>query len=826
VASNLSRYQAKRDFGQTPEPRGAVARPGKQLHYYIQRHAATRLHYDFRLELDGVLKSWAVPKGPSLSPKDRRLAVHVEDHPMDYGTFEGVIPKGNYGAGTVILWDRGVWTPVGDPAEAYAKGHLKFHLEGEKLHGGWTLVRIHGKGEDDADNWLLIKERDEFVRDEDITVSRPESVAEDHADQQVPQMDFQLATLFTSPPSGAGWVYEIKLDGYRVMAEVNGGRARLITRGGKDWTHRFSRVARALEALPVKSAVYDGEMVIQDAEGVSDFGALAEALGKGDDSAIVYFAFDLLFLDGRDLRKLPLVERKEALRGVLAGARGPLRYLEHIEAEGEVFLRSSCALGLEGSVAKRADRPYVAGRGDDWRKLKCLERQELVVVGWSDPAGSRKGFGALLLGTRREDGKLRYAGKVGTGFDDTLLDQLHARMVPLARKTPPVVDPPAGAEGREAHWIEPTLVAEIAFTGWTSGHRLRHPTFKGLREDKPAEEVVLEQARTAAPKEVARAPRTPPNRVAGIVITHPERVVDATSGLRKGDLAAYYEAVADRVLPDMVDRALAVVRCPDGTGKVCFFQKHVTDAFPDSIHAVRIEESGGATQNITIRDLGGVVSLVQMGVLEIHPWGSRVDQIERPDRLIFDLDPDPALPWSAIVTAAERVRERLKEAGLTSFVRTTGGKGLHVVAPVERRLDWELVKPFTKAIADSLVRDEPTRYTSTITKSRRVGKIFIDYLRNARGSTAIASWSTRARPGAPVSVPVAWEELAGLRGGDRFKVADALVRAREPDPWEGFFTLRQSIPVETLRAYGLVSEPPSRARSAGARATTRPHPRS
>ncbi|MES2639829.1 MAG: DNA ligase D [Myxococcota bacterium] len=780
MAPGLSRYREMRKFDKTPEPRGAVAPKADQARYFIQRHDASHLHYDFRLELDGVLKSWAVPKGPSLDPAHKRLAVHVEDHPLEYGTFEGDIPKGNYGAGTVLLWDRGVWHAEGDAGAAYAKGNLKIHLDGQKLQGRWALVRMGGKGGDQK-NWLLIKERDAFARETDITVDRPESVAgAGSAVKPLPDIPFQLATLATHPPRGEGWLFEIKLDGYRVMARLTGGKARLLTRSGKDWTARFPRVVRALEALPVRDAILDGEMVVLDERGVSNFSALGDALGRDDDRAIVYFPFDLLYVDGEDLRAQPLTDRKRRLAGLLASAKSPLRYLDHVLGQGTAFVRTTCELGLEGSIAKRADAPYRSGRGDSWRKLKCTNREELVIVGWTDPSGGRTAFGALLLATRQGASKtLTYAGRVGTGFDERSLAALHTRLLGLAQTAPPVANPPTGMEARGVHWVEPTLVAEVAFAGWSPAGRLRHAVYKGLREDKPARAVVKERA----------APRSKP---AGVVISNPDRVIDAVSGLTKGALAAWYEEAADRLLPELIGRPLSVVRCPAGAGKVCFFQKHVGEGFPAAIRALRVEEEAGPADYISVHDVASLVSLVQMGVIEVHPWGARVAHIDTPDRIILDLDPDPALPWSAVVSGAQAIRRHLAAFGLVSFVRTTGGKGLHVVAPLTPTLGWDVVKPFCKGIAQALAREAPDTYTATIAKAKREGKIFVDYLRNGRGSTAIASWSVRARAGAPVAVPVSWEELPELEGGDHFGVADARARLALPDPWEGFAELRQT----------------------------------
>lgn len=797
----LQQYQKKREFAETPEPTGTVKKPGGTTEdrlFVVQRHDASHLHYDFRLELDGVLKSWAVPKGPSTDPGTKRLAVHVEDHPLEYATFEGEIPAGQYGAGTVERWDFGTWRPLGDAVADYTNGRLKFHLEGSKLHGDWMLVRMGGANQEgkDGKNWLLIKERDGFAGTGGVHArgATRESRGAPAARGELPDTPFQLGRLHTEVPRGDGWIFEIKLDGYRAMARLNQGSARLITRGGQDWTSKFGRVAAALAALPARSAVIDGELVVLDRHGVSNFGALADAIGGGDDRDIVYFGFDLLWLDGEDLRLEPLLDRKARLARLLAGAPAPVRYLDHVVGHGEAFLRHSCTLGLEGVMAKKADGEYRSRRTDNWRKVKCLQRQEFVVVGWTEPANRRTGFGALLVATRK-DGALVYAGRVGSGFNEQTLGSLHVRLNGLARPNPPLEHPPSGPEVKRMHWVEPELVAEIGFAEWTAAGRLRHPTFKGLREDKPAKEIVMEQASTprfSKPKDRNTVGSGAAQAVPAAV-SHADRVIDTQSGLTKGGLAEWYSEAAERLLPGIAGRALSVVRCPSGVSGACFFQKHLGEGFPAAIHTVTVPEAAGPAEYITVDDVAGLVALVQMGVIEIHPWGARSDRPDRPDRLILDLDPDPALPWTALVEGALAIRAQLAAAGLVSFVRTTGGKGLHVVAPIERTVDWDVLKAFTKAVADAVVASAPDRYTATVTKSKRVGRIFIDYLRNGRGATAIASWSVRARPGASVAVPVTWEGLPGLGSGDVFSVAEARRRLAGPDAWAGFEGVRQRL---------------------------------
>lgn len=832
----LAEYRRKRTFSRTPEPAGkkpAARRKARSL-FVVQKHAASRLHYDFRLESEGVLKSWAVPKGPSLDPADKRLAVEVEDHPLEYGEFEGTIPEGEYGGGRVLLWDRGDWEPEGSAAEGLRRGRLKFRLNGEKLHGGWTLVRM---GKDDSGgkpNWLLIKEKDTDARPGDITRERPESVASGRDIEEIgsgkdrvwrsnrsesPRVappkrrarkrrlpEFvapQLATLVSEAPRGEEWVHEIKLDGYRVLAATAGGEARLMTRKGLDWTDRFSAVAAAVAELPVESALLDGEVVALDADGRSSFQALQQAIGSDPDS-LVFFVFDLLEHDGKDLRARPLTERKAVLAKLLPATSDTLRLSDHLAGQGDKFFAEACRLGVEGVVSKLARAPYRSGRSRDWLKTKCIARQEFVIGGFTDPQGTRSGLGALLVGVH-EGKNLRYAGKVGTGFDRRSLAELMNRMRPLERKTPPFADPPRGAPARGAHWVEPRVVAEIAFTEWTADGLLRHPSFQGLRDDKPAAEVKRETPRRADAPAVSSSRRSAakPARaksaadeaaVAGVPLSNPGRVLFPEMGLTKLGLARYYEAVAERILPHIVDRPLTLVRCPQGRAKQCFYQKHLREDAPAALGRVEIrEESGDKEPYVYVRDLEGIVSLVQLGVLELHGWGSRADDVERPDRLIFDLDPDSGLEWSAVVAAAQELRERLDAAGLRSWVQTTGGKGVHVIAPIVRRRSWNDVKPFCRAIAESMVADSPERYVSKASKAARRGKVFIDWLRNGRGATAIVPYSSRAREGATVATPIDWRELPKVSPAD-FDVATVPRRlVRRKDPWSEFFAVRQSL---------------------------------
>ncbi len=848
----------------------------------MQKHAARRLHYDFRLELEGTLKSWAVPKGPSLDPGEKRLAVHVEDHPLEYGSFEGEIPAKQYGAGKVVLWDDGTWQAKGNAAADYRAGRLKFELRGHKLHGGWNLVRMGKPAVDGKENWLLIKERDDEARsggEAEITVLAPRSVASgrlleeiggpDEATWQsnrgdgagedsdknagkksaplqhvatrdeievgskspLPEMlEPQLATLVASAPQDEGWVYEIKYDGYRMLTRLSRGQARVFTRNGHDWTDRVPALAQAMEALPAKDAWLDGEIAVLDPEGKSSFHALQKELSddaKG--TPICYYVFDLLYLDGRDLRGLPLSQRKDLLAKLLSDAppSSIIRFSEHIDAPGKEFHEQACLHGLEGAIGKRSDARYIAGRSRTWIKLKCRNRQEFVIAGYTDPAGARKGIGALVLGVHDAKGKLRFAGKVGTGFDETLLRDLRARLGAIAQKNSPFDDPPSRQAVRGAHWVRPELVAEVSFTGWTGDNIARQASFEGLREDKPAEDVLHESAASpartaeadergddsvAAPTTKAKTTRTSRKadsapEIAGVVLSNPDRVMYPSEGFTKLDVARYYEAVADWIMPHLQGRPLSLVRCPAGSRGHCFFQKHMHDTMPDELKPIELEESDGTGTYVIANDISGVVRLVQLGVLELHTWGSSEPDPDLPDRIIFDLDPDPALPWNRVIEAAHLVQSLLQELGLESFPKTTGGKGLHLVLPLQRRDSWDEVKGFSRAVAEHLARVLPAQFTAVMTKTKRENKVYVDYLRNGRGATAIAAFSTRARPGATVSVPLGWSEVEEGTRSDYFNIGNVPARLAQlrGDPWERYWTLKQSITVEMKRKLGVKS---------------------
>jgi bifunctional non-homologous end joining protein LigD len=890
VDRQLARYRSMRDFSSTSEPSGdrASATDPRTLPFVIQKHAATRLHYDFRLGWRGVLKSWAVAKGPSYVVADKRLAVQVEDHPIEYGGFEGTIPKGQYGGGTVMLWDEGSWEPLGDADEGLRTGRLKFVLHGKKLRGHWTLVRMGGKAaRESKPNWLLIKEHDEFERAADagaITKEMPDSVitgrsletiatAEDHiwdsrsglaAEQrragekqeegaqstparkadaengsrrrakpmpsgtlslaQYPREALpgfiapQLASLSPSAPESGGWVHELKLDGYRIQAQMHRGKAKLFSRNGLDWTARMPNIAHAAQQLNVQTAVLDGEVVVLDEHGVSSFAALQAAFDKEKPAALIYFCFDLLHIDGHTLRGAPLQERKAMLRALIEQAdQETLRFSEDFDADGALLFREACKLGAEGIISKRADAKYVSGRSANWIKTKCIHRQEFVIGGFTPPAKGGDGLGALLLGYN-EDKHLRYAGRSGTGFTQKSAHALRKRLEALKQSARPFQSI-AAAASRDAIWVKPELVAEIQFSTWTSDGMLRQASFKGLREDKPAMEVKQEQAnpentpRQASdkqhdkPHQNGAANENPPGRAA-IRLTHAGKVIDEVSGLTKQNLADYYDAVAEKMLPYISGRPVSIVRCPDGSTGPCFFQKHFKTGLPAGTSSVDVPDTktGKVEAYITISTKDALVGMAQMNVLEFHPWGARNDKLESPDRLVFDLDPDESIPWEVLAESAADVRKRLKKLGLTSFLKGTGGKGLHIVAPIvaEGSHPWPLIKDFSYGFVRQMEADNPQRYLTKVTKAARKGKIYLDYLRNERGATSVAPYSPRHRVGAPVSIPFAWSVLKAdampLYAAADFK---EWLPAIKRDPWAKLRTLQQRLTENALKAVGV-----------------------
>ncbi len=905
----LARYRSMRDFEVTEEPSGGSKSGGgphpkisaDSLPFVIQKHAATRLHYDFRLGWEGVLKSWAVAKGPSYDVHDKRLAVQVEDHPMEYGGFEGIIPKGQYGGGTVMVWDQGTWQPHTDVAEGLQKGTLKFGLNGTKMHGNWTLVRMGGKAaQEGKPNWLLIKEHDEFERGPDdpcITEEAPNSAVTGRSLEQIavasthvwnsketategqawyrqrardadaasgaasthaknapaaPQKavpsasleaavaklpkeampDFlkpQLADEAQAPPTGEAWVHELKLDGYRVQAHKRGKQVSLFTRSGLDWTHRMKPVAAALATIPAESAILDGEVTVLDAGGLSSFARLQASFEKNEKHPLTFFAFDLLHINGRNPRNLPLRERKQMLREALGEDSEEIRLSEDLAGDGAEIFAAACKLHAEGIISKRTDAPYSPGRSTRWLKSKCLFEQEFVVGGWVDLSNGTRGVGSLLLGYYNDAGKLIYAGRTGTGFTQKIHKMLRDKLDAIEQRTMPFAA--ISAEGRRgAHWARPELVVQVRFATWTGDQQVRQASYQGLREDKVANEVRREQGPPTAkykpkaePSQVAEAenePDTSPKKTAtrqakkataaapmpAIRLTHPDKIVDAESGVTKRQLAEYLWAVSGEMLPHIADRPLSLVRCPEGSGKQCFYQKHVNHLLPRGVGSVMVADKKGGEPEpyITLNDAEALAGLAQMSVLEIHPWGSRNEHLEQPDRIIIDLDPDESLPWSMVADAAIEVRDLLTALGLQSFLKTTGGKGLHVTFPVDPLQDFATMKAWTHGFVQAIERARPELYLTKMSKAARTGKIYLDYLRNERGATAVAPYSMRARTNLPVSVPLEWKELTGAKERPRFTISNfpEWQERLRSDPWNKMLTLQQSLTKAALDRFG------------------------
>jgi bifunctional non-homologous end joining protein LigD len=873
----LGEYSRKRDFARTPEPAvkpatnraarapaapaPAAPAPEAGLVFAVQRHDARRLHWDLRLELDGVLKSWAVTRGPSLTAGEKRLAVRTEDHPMDYLKFEGNIPKGEYGGGSVIVWDLGRWFPEGDPHKGFAKGHLDFRLDGARLKGRWHLVRMNPRRGEKTEPWLLIKSQDEFARphgapeiiDEELTsaltgVTSEEMAATSAGLPAAPAVrvastrrgrvllpdpskiagarkgalpafiEPSLASPCGKPPSGPKWIHEIKHDGYRIQARIDGAKGALLTRKGLDWTARFPNIGPVLTRLGLKSALIDGEVVVEDEAGVTSLNNLQAELKSGRKDRFRYFAFDLMHCNGYDLTKAPLSERKSLLQAIVAGLApdSPVRFSEHLTVDGPAMLAHACRMGLEGIVSKRTDAGYRTGRNDAWLKAKCQKSQEFVILGYVRSTAASGAVGSLVLGYY-DAAKLVYVGRVGTGWSLSMASSLYAELNKIKAAKPALRDPlPAGAE-KGVVWAEPRLVCAVEFRAWTDDGIILQASFKGLREDKPATEIVLEEASGSgalgsagvppasfapssgtggkAPRSErnVRGPRMRAVPAAAVTLTHPERILWPEAGLTKQGLADYYAGIADWILPHIAGRVLSLLRCPSGVDEPCFFAKH---PFAGLIPAVRQVDVGEEELMLALDGVDGLLSLVQAGVVEVHPWGSRSDDLDHPDRLIFDLDPGEGAPWDAVITAAGEVRDRLLARGLTSFVKTTGGKGLHVVVPVEPKAGWAAAKAFTASVAEAMAADHPDRYVATVAKRARRGRIYIDYLRNDRGSTAVAAYSTRSLPQASVSTPLAWDELAGGLRSDHFTVGNLRNRLAflGRDPWHGFFDVKQRIP--------------------------------
>jgi bifunctional non-homologous end joining protein LigD len=827
TAPPLSRYRRKRDFTVTPEPSATTAtaattatsrRKTRGLGFVIQKHWASRLHYDFRLELNGVLLSWAVPKGPCYDPKEKRMAVHVEDHPVDYADFEGTIPKRQYGAGTVIVWDRGTWEPAGDADAGMKAGKLVFRLHGEKLAGLWELVRI-SKPDDKQDQWMLFKKRDEWARplaEYDVIKALPDSVVsnplgrvEDRepksarpargadvdpdlsAAVRAPQpakLEPQLATLATSLPTSGDWITETKLDGYRLLARIDKGRVRLFTRAGHDWTAKFPGLVTPLGELPLSAGWLDGEITVMK-DGLPSFSALQNAIDGRAGQDIVYFLFDLMYLDGEDLRKVPLWSRRARLAQLLDDAGEPLRFSPDFEAPAAHVFEAAAGLGLEGLILKRRDAPYESGRTQTWLKAKTRLRQELIICGFTARAGKSGEVGSLLLGYYVGD-KLHDAGSVGTGWDSRTAQDIWRRLVPLERDAAPYDVAVAKqrrwsrrAAGSE-RWVEPALVAEVEFAEWTADGVIRQASFKGLRLDKPAGSVVREGGKTQ-----------PPEHIHEVKITHPERIVDALAGITKADLVRYYASVAEWMLPHLKDRPVAMVRAPTGIADELFFQKHVERTSMPGLTVHDRDLWPRHPSLLSVDTIDALLSAAQMNVVEFHTWNSTVRKLDKPDRVIFDLDPGEGLKWNYVQEAAVLVRTLLSELDLRAWLKTSGGKGLHVVVPLNSRLDYGTVKSFSQDFVRHLAKTIPERFSAVSGPSNRVGKVYVDYLRNGMGQTTAAAFSARARPGMGMSMPVSWEQLTELKSGAQWNVQTAreYLSFQTKDPWADYWSTAQSL---------------------------------
>ncbi len=814
----LKIYHKKRNFKHTSEPKGRIKSTKTKYLYVVQKHAASHLHYDFRLEMKGVLLSWAVPKGPCLDPHVKRLAVHVEDHPLEYGNFEGSIPQGHYGGGTVMLWDRGEWVPESDnPLADYKKGHLKFTLKGNKLKGSWALVRIKS----DPKNWLLIKSQDDYSKslDEyDIVQKKKKSVLSKMSMEQLekkyslkknnppkknkPQNTLkkntkvsgvrrkmpsmikpQLATLVDAPPKGDHWFHEIKFDGYRLIAIITNKKVKLMTRGNQDWTSKFPNIVNALNELSLQNTILDGEVVILDEKQHSNFQLLQNAMKDNKKSAFIYYIFDVIYHNGHDLSSVPLFQRKEILHKIIKKTTGILRYSDHVKGSGEKVFSKSCKLKLEGIVSKDMNSPYIQSRTHHWLKVKCSKRQEFVIGGYTQPSGRRAHFGSLLIGIYKNK-KLIYCGHVGTGFTSKSLSAIYSVLKKNETNKMPFNDDPPDV--KNVQWVKPVLVAEVEFTELTAGGILRHPSFKGLRSDK-------------MPKEITREHPVSLNKKNDNTLTHPDKILYPEDHITKADLFEYYKNIQKWILPYIMNRLLTLVRCPEGYNKSCFFQKHI-ESKNSKIKTISVKSSKKKENDMYIDSVEGLLTFPQLGVLEIHTWGSSIKNIEKPDILVFDLDPAPDVKWNDVVKAALEVKKQLQKYKLISFVKTTGGKGLHIVIPIKPEYTWDEIKIFSQTFVNYLVQLHPDKYVGSQSKSRRKGKIFIDYLRNVRGATAVAPFSTRAKAHAPVATPLHWSELSTNIKNTSFTIKTIFKRLEKmkKDPWKDFFKVKQSLNLEKL----------------------------
>ncbi|MEL7609782.1 MAG: DNA ligase D [Bacillota bacterium] len=801
--AELSEYNRKRNFEKTLEPEGVAQEPEEGLRFVIQHHRARRDHYDFRLEWNGALLSWAVPKGPSYDTRDKRLAVRVEEHPLPYRNFEGTIPKGEYGGGAVMLWDEGFWEPYTNVDGGLREGMLKFVLKGIRLKGKWALVRLKPKAGEAKDNWLLLKEKDEYAKPTGGISGFTASVRSGRTMEEIEQgkdgalarnpferADVQLAKLVKTVPEDGDWLYELKYDGYRILAYIEGNRARLVTRNGSDYTARFPDIAASLTDLAAgRAMVLDGEMAIVDSSGRTDFQALQNHLKHPKGRNPTYIVFDLLALDGEDLRNRSLIDRKEALQPLMQGAPKNLYFSRHVAGNGKESFKAACEAGLEGIVGKRSDSVYSGARNGDWIKLKCGKLQEFVVGGFTLTDKKTSGVSALLLGAY-EGGDLIYCGRAGTGFSVPAGKELEEKFEGLRRMEAPFKNPPAPRPKERITWLLPELVAEIKFAEWTEENLLRQASFKGIRTDKSPKDVKIEKADEEesyqSAKEVKQSMEANGIVIEGIRITSPNKLIFDDPPVTKEDIIRYYAEVSGRMLPYVSHRILSIVRCPKGISEACFYKKHPGTDSKDVV-TMPITNSDGETEDyFYIENASGLVYEAQMGTLEFHTWGSRVDALEKPDIMVFDLDPDEGMDIDTVRRGVRDVRALLAELSLTSYLKTSGGKGYHVVVPFKPAASWEMFHDFARRIAEVMEQKWPDRYTSNVRKLKRANRIFIDWIRNGRGATSVAPYSIRARKGAKVSMPIAWEELDSV-APDAITMAEALERIGKGDPWKDFF---------------------------------------
>jgi len=802
--TTLDKYNKKRNFDTTLEPQGKAEASGQALRFVVQHHMARREHYDFRLEWEGVLLSWAVPKGPSYNTQDKRLAVMVEDHPLAYRNFEGTIPKGQYGGGVVMLWDEGFWEPFGDVKQGLQKGELKFVLRGRRLKGKWALIRLKPKADDDQDNWLLLKERDDCVQktngieefDRSIRTGRTMDEIEQGEEPKVVRNPFdklnvQLAKLVRSIPEGDEWLYELKYDGYRIIAFIEENTVRLITRNGHDYSSRFPTIVSALADLADgRAMILDGELVITDESGKTDFQALQSYVRKGRDGQLTYIVFDLLAVDGNDLRPQKLIDRKAQLEQLLEHAPSNLYYSRHIQGNGQESFNVACQTGMEGIIGKRADTPYSGLKNGDWIKLKCDRRQEFVIGGYVLTDKRTSGVSSLLLGVYSGN-ELIYAGRAGTGMSEADKRILEREFKLIKRAQSPFKQVPPSKSNEHLIWLEPELVAEIKFAEWTEENLVRQASFKGLRVDKNPKEIQREEREEdmlqAAPEQTTFSSNTRGLVIAGINISNPDKVIFNDPVLTKKDVVQYYAKVAEQMMPYVSHRVLTVVRCPKGIGHSCFYKKHPGADSKGIVTFPLTTGSGGTEDYFYVEDATGIIYEAQMGTLEFHTWGSRIDRLEMPDIMVFDLDPDEGMELDRVRQGAKDVRSVLAELSLNAYLKTSGGKGYHVVVPFQANMSWELFNNFAKTVAQVMERQWPDRYTSNVRKSSRSGKIFIDWIRNGRGATSVAPYSLRAREGAKVSMPIAWDELDSI-APDSITIEEALSRIYSgDDPWRDFY---------------------------------------